>query len=88
MSDWHRFNDQFRETPEERNDRLRESREKRTSATLRTLIRDLSDALTDEGGDWSTDGLINLRTRVANALPPTECPDWLKQYRDPPVVQS
>jgi len=88
VSGWQRFDDQFRETPEERNDRLRDSRNKRTITTLRKLVADLSDALTDEGSDWSNDGLDNLRRRVANALPPTECPDWLADYRDPPVVSS
>lgn len=54
---------------------------------LRKLVVDLSDALTDEGPDWSQDGLDNLRRSVANALG-MECPEWLMTYRDPPVVQS
>jgi hypothetical protein len=29
-----------------------------------------------------------MRRRVANALPPDRLPDWLEQYRDPPMVQS
>ena len=88
MSDWHRFNDQFRETPSERNERLRDNRLKRTLEVYRKLIADLSDALTDEGPDWSNEGLHSLRCRVANALPPAECPDWLEEYRDSPIVQS
>lgn len=50
---------------------------------LQILVRDLSDALTDEGPDWSQTGLDNLRRRVALALPGDECPDWLHQYRSP-----
>lgn len=60
----------------------------RTITALRSLIITLSDVLTDEGGDWSTEGLDNLRRRVANAIPPDECPDWLHEYRDPSVDQS
>jgi hypothetical protein len=52
------------------------------------LIAALSDALTDEGPDWSNNGLDSLRRRVANALPPDACPDWLEPYRDPPIVAS
>lgn len=88
MNDWHRFNDQFRETPDERNERLRDNRLKRTLEGYRKLIADLSDALTDEGPDWSSEGLYGLRRRVANALSPAECPDWLNEYRDPLIVQS
>ena len=83
-----RFDQQFRETPDERNERLRQRRYERTLLTLWTLIADLSDDLRDEGCDWSVDGLQGMRRRVANALPPDECPDWLEQYRDPPMVQS
>lgn len=46
------------------------------------LISDLSDALTDEGGNWSLQGLLNIRALVANTLPLEFCPDWLIQYRD------
>lgn len=88
MSDWHRFNDQFRETTSERNERLRDARHLRQVQALKKLVTDLSDALTDEGPDWSQDGLDNLRKRVANVLPPAECPAWLLPFRDPPVVQS
>lgn len=89
MNDFERFNGQFRETPNERHERQRDSRHLKTLGTLRKLIADLSDTLTDEGpGDWTEDGLYNLRRRVANALPASECPDWLNRYRDPPVVQS
>jgi hypothetical protein len=66
----------------------REARYLRTIVVLRRLIADLSEALTDEGGDWSPVGLDELRHRVGNALPPDECPDWLRHYRDPAVVQS
>ena len=52
-------------------------------STLKALVRDLSDALTDEGPDWSQAGLDNLRCRVAAALPGTQCPDWLHEYRCP-----
>jgi hypothetical protein len=45
------------------------------------LIAALSDALTDEGANWSNDGLDSLRSRVANVLPPDACPDWLLPYR-------
>ena len=75
------------EEPERRNQRIRDERITKNFATLKTLIADLSDALTDEGPDWSQVGLDNLRKRVANALGP-ECPTWLEQYRDPPVVKS
>jgi hypothetical protein len=88
MSEFNRFNDQFRETTEERNDRLRRARNLRTMETLWTLIADLSDDLRDEGCDWSADGLEAMRRRCANALPKDKCPDWLEEYRDPPVVQS
>lgn len=44
---------------------------------LRNLIYDLSDALTDEGPDWSDEGLYNLRRRVAEELPEIE---WLQLY--------
>ena len=88
MSNYGRFNDQFRETQEERNDRLRERRQARHIETLRKLIVDLSDNLTDEGTAYSVDGLAEMRRRCANALPPSLCPDWLNRYRDPPMVQS
>ena len=61
----------------------REIRDLRMIDALRKLIADLSEALTDEGGDWSPVGLDELRHRVGNALPPDECPDWLWHYRDP-----
>jgi hypothetical protein len=83
-----RFDQQFRETTGERNERLREKRDQRRIDTLLTLIADLSDHLCDEGTDYSDEGLASIRRRVANALPPGKCPDWLNQYRDPPVVQS
>lgn len=80
--------DQFRETAEERNERLRAKRHVRTLEALWSIIADLSAHLSDDGNDYSPEGLEKMRRRVANALPPTNCPDWLSQYRDPPIVQS
>ncbi len=57
-------------------------------AEMVELVTDLSDALTDEGPDWSNVGLDNLRRRVANMLPHDRCPEWLAEYRDPPVVND
>ena len=56
--------------------------------TYQKLVHDLLDALTDEGGDWSVDGLHEMRCRVANALSPDICPDWLVKYRDAAMVRS
>lgn len=51
---------------------------------LRGLVYALSDALTDEGPDWSDIGLNNLRCRVARALPDVE---WLQPYlREPASI--
>ncbi len=83
-----RFDQQFSESQDERNERHRANRVAKNFATLKVLIADLSDALTDEGPDWSQTGLDNLRKRVANALGPEYLPTWLEQYRDPPIVQS
>lgn len=83
-----RFNDQFRETAAERNERQRTNRLKDSIRTYQKLVHDLSDALTDEGGDWSVDGLHEMRCRVANALSPDICPDWLVKFRDPGVTGS
>jgi hypothetical protein len=55
---------------------------------LHWLIVDLSGFLTDEGDNLTPAGLDTLRRRVANALPPTRCPEWLAPYRDPPAVRS
>lgn len=88
MSDWNRFNDQFRETPDERNNRLRNARHRRTQEAHWKLIHDLSGFLCDEGMDLSNEGVDALRRRVANALPPVHCPDWLAPFRDPTVVAS
>ncbi len=88
MNDWDRFNEQFREDAEERNERLRKARNARTSAVLWRLIADLSICLTDEGADFSNEGLASLRQRVANALPPDQCPDWLARFRDPPITHG
>lgn len=83
-----RFDQQFAETPAERNERRREMVSKRTIATLQALVADLSESLTEEGPDWSEDGLHNLRCRVANAVPPDKLPDWLNKYRDPAIIRS
>lgn len=64
------------------------ARHKQTIEAHWRLIADLSSALTDEGPDWSNDGLDSLRRRVANALPEVACPDWLSQYRDPAMKLS
>lgn len=48
---------------------------------LQKLVADLSDALQDEGVDWSDEGLRSLRQRVANTLPIGVLPDWLWGYR-------
>lgn len=56
-------------------------------AELRQLISDLSSDLTDEGANYSTEGLHEMRRRVANALGKAECPDWLHEYLDAEVIQ-
>lgn len=63
-------------------------RMRQTVGVLQTLVADLSDALTDEGDNWTHDGVDALRRRVANAVPPDQLPDWLAEHRDPAVVQS
>lgn len=83
-----RFDSQFAESQSERNDRLRANRDNRLADRLLVLIADLSACLADEGPDFSEDGLLQMRRRVANALPPDQCPEWLAKFRDPPVVQS
>ena len=85
-----RFDRQFAESSEERNLRLRSRRDERRAVTLLTLIADLSPLLAREirADDWATGGTDSLRRRVANALPPGRCPEWLAPYRDPAVVQS
>jgi hypothetical protein len=83
-----RFDQQFAETPAERNERRRETVRQRTIGTLQALIADLSADLTDEGPRYSEEGLDRIRRRVANALPPGKCPEWLEPFRDPPVVAS
>ena len=47
---------------------------------LEDLVADLSAALTDEGPDWSFDGVANLRRRVVEALPSDGRVEWLKRY--------
>lgn len=85
MRDWDDFNEQFRESPEERNDRLRQQRHQRTVETLRKLLYDMSGFLADEGDDLTDAGLANLRRRMANALGAL-CPEWLERFRDPAVT--
>ena len=80
------YDEQFRETTEERNERLRDRRLRLSIGALQGLVTDLSDNLCDEGADYSADGLEAMRRRVANALPPQKCPEWLNRYRDPPVT--
>jgi len=83
-----RFDQQFAETPAERNDRLHKARDSRAIDALHWLIVDLSGFLADESDALTIGGLIEMRRRVANALPPTRCPEWLAEYRDAPVVKS
>lgn len=83
-----KWDDQFRETQEERNERHRERRAKENREILMVLIADLSVLLTDENDSLSIDGLADLRRRVANALPPDKCPDWLCACRDPSLTQG
>lgn len=47
---------------------------------LEVLVQRLSDALTDEGPDWSIEGLADLRRDVADALG-AACPEWLIPFR-------
>lgn len=56
-------------------------------ATLQTLVADLSDHLTDEGCDWTPEGLDKMRRRVAAALPHRDLPEWLKPYRPPETAK-
>jgi len=88
VSDWYRFNEQFRETPDERRERLTVSRLKQNIRYLQDIIETLSADLADEGPNWSAEGLEIIRRTVANALPEDRCPDWLKPFRDPKMVQS
>lgn len=85
MRDYRDFDEQFRETPAERNERLRESRSKRTIETLQTLIYDMSGMLADEFDYLTDEGLTDLRRRTANALG-AKCPEWLEQFRDPAIT--
>ncbi len=47
---------------------------------LEDLVIDLAASLTDEGPDWSFEGVASLRRRVASAIPDDERIDWLKPY--------
>ena len=60
MRDYRDFDEQFRETPAERNERLRESRHKRTIETLQALIYDMSGMLADEFDYLSDEGITDL----------------------------
>jgi hypothetical protein len=53
---------------------------RRSLTELLSLIFDLSDCLTDEGPDYSVEGLDRMRRRVATALA-DRCPEWLDHYR-------
>jgi len=82
-----RFDRQFAESPEERNERHRLRRQQANQEIIWKLIEDLSVSLADEGPDFTDQWLSDLRRRTANALPLHRCPDWLKQYRDPSLVR-
>lgn len=56
-------------------------------ATLHDLVVRLSDCLTDEGADWTNEGLYRLRADVANTVPDSKLPDWLVRYRKTAVLQ-
>ena len=75
-------------TVAERDERLHKSRDTRALDALHWLIVDLSAFLADESDDLTPAGLDTMRRRVANALPPTRCPEWLAEFRDPPIVKS
>ena len=49
--------------------------------TLEELVVDLSAALTDEGPDWSFEGVADLRRRVVQALPDDDRIEWLRIMR-------
>ena len=85
MRDYRDFDAQFRETADERNERLREKRHKRTIETLQALIYDMSGMLADEFDYLTDEGITDLRRRTANALG-TKCPEWLERYRDPAIT--
>ncbi|MGY3527301.1 hypothetical protein [Bradyrhizobium sp. USDA 4452] len=53
---------------------------------LQQLVCDLSADLTDEGANYSTEGLQEMRRRVANALGREECPEWLHCYLDAEII--
>lgn len=61
--------------------------ERRKRRALEKLVCELAGDLTDEGANYSGDGLHDMRRRVANALPKDECPEWLREYRDADLVQ-
>jgi hypothetical protein len=48
---------------------------------LLSLVADLSGNLTDEGPDYSAEGLGRMRGRVADALG-HQCPEWLQEFQD------
>lgn len=61
---------------------------KETIAFLQSLIADLSVTLADEPADFTPEYIIDIRHRVANALPRDKCPDWLLKYQYHPMVHS
>lgn len=85
MRDYRDFDEQFRETPGERNERLREKRLRASIETLQSLIYDMSGMLADEFDYLTDEGITDLRRRTANALG-TKCPEWLECYRDPAIT--
>lgn len=61
----------------------------RRMAGLHQLIADLAmEALSEEGPDWTDEGIAKMRKRVANAVPQSMLPDYFADYRDDSVVTS
>jgi hypothetical protein len=65
----------------------REERHARLVAHLTGLIADLAPVL-DHDGIWTSTQIAELRRKTANALPDEQCPEWLRSFRDPPLVHS
>ena len=65
-------------TPDEARAYTRPYHDRLMCELLTKLVVDLSDTLTDEGPNWSNEGLDRLRRRVACAVPLAQLPDWLK----------
>ena len=53
---------------------------RQTNEKLRALVTELSNALADEGPQWSDGSLDRLRREVAASLAPA-IPEWLLPYR-------